>query len=98
MTYRVVIEPSAQEQARELARWWKGNRPSSRTTVHKALHAVAKELEELPHRYAEYTDREVRRRRLRGTPYYAFYEVDEKAEEVRIVAVWSLVRGKGPPL
>ncbi len=98
MTYRVVIEPSAQAQARELAKWWKANRRSSRTTVKKSLREVAKELEELPHRYAEYVDREVRRRRHRGTPYYAFYEVDEEATEVRIVAVWSLMRGDGPPL
>ncbi|MBI5509717.1 MAG: hypothetical protein HY903_13265 [Deltaproteobacteria bacterium] len=36
--------------------------------------------------------------RLRGTPYFAFYRVDEGAKIIKVAAVWSAVRGGEPDL
>jgi plasmid stabilization system protein ParE len=35
---------------------------------------------------------------LKGTPYFLFHEINEDAERVDVVAVWSRQRGEGPDL
>ena len=40
---------------------------------------------------------EVRRMRLKKTPYHLYYRVDDDNREVEVIAVWSGMRGEGPP-
>ena len=98
MTYQVRILPEAEQQARELHEWWSENRPDSRTNVKSELRRLSKRLAQHPNRYARYEDREVRWCQLKGTPYYAFFRVNDEARQVDVVCVWSSMRGRGPDL
>ncbi len=98
MTYQVRISPEAEEQARELHAWWSENRPDSRANVKRELRRVAERLAQHPSRHARYEDRDVRWCQLQGTPYYAFFRVDDDARQVDVVSVWSSMRGEGPEL
>ena len=42
--------------------------------------------------------RNIRHFPLAGTPYHVFYSPKPEKGEPRVIAVWSMVRGKGPPL
>lgn len=83
---------------RELATWWKENRPDSRTTVRKALRDVRSAIASTPFGFQRDTERDVRRANLKNTPYYAFYRVKEAERLIEVVAVWSAQRGDGPKL
>ncbi len=97
MRFRVRILPEAQEQARELHKWWKENRPASRTSVKQELREVAKGLVRSPKRHPFYDEeREVRHCPIQGTPYHVFFRVSDERHEVDVVAVWSAVQRAGP--
>ena len=98
MTYRVLILPAAEVQVRSLDTWWTTNRPDSRTSVKAELRRLADQLKTFPKAAPLYRDRPVRYAALGKTPYYAFYEVDDDAREVRVVSVWSVMRESGPPV
>lgn len=40
----------------------------------------------------------VQRLFLPGTRYHVYYVHDAEAREVVVLAIWSALRGKGPPL
>jgi plasmid stabilization system protein ParE len=96
VSYRVRILPEAEEQARELYEWWESERPASQTNVKGELHQLSKRLARFPNRYPRYEDRDVRWCQLKGTPYYAFFRVDDEAREVEVICVWGGSRGRGP--
>jgi plasmid stabilization system protein ParE len=101
MTFRVEIEPEAVAQIDELDLWWREHRPAAASQVVDELARVVATLEQSPEIGAPYRRRgiqNVRWLRLRKTPYLAYYEYKPNDELVRIVAVWSGARGRGPDL
>ena len=47
---------------------------------------------------AQWWRESVRRIAMNKTPYHVYYRVNEKLNEVVIMAVWSAMRKRGPPL
>lgn len=96
---RIEVSPTAREHLVELVAWWDANRPAARVRVEDAFERALEMIATHPKLGAVYL-RDLRYRTwgLKGTPYYAFYRVDDAAEVVRVAAVWSAVRGEGPPL
>ncbi len=96
---KIEISPTARTQIGELVGWWDANRPASRVRVEGALAEALDAIATHPELGRIYAKRPQHRMwRLRRTPYYAFYRIDEAANVIRIAAVWSGVRGKGPEL
>ena len=102
MTFRVDVEPRASAQLDNLDLWWREHRPDdSATSVLDEFEYVIGVLEEQPEigvPYERKGTKNVRWLRLRGTPYKAFYHFEPGSDVVAIVAVWSGMRGHGPPL
>jgi plasmid stabilization system protein ParE len=101
MTVRVKIEPEAFDQIDELDRCWREHRPAAASQVVDELARVVAALEQTPEIGALYRRRDIRNvrwLRLRKTPYLAYYEYEPGSDVVRIVAVWSGARGRGPEL
>lgn len=98
MSYRVEITSEAEQQLRDVSVWWAEHRPAARTTVKQAMEKLAEGLRQFPNAAPKYRSREVRYAPLRGTPYYAFFRVDDDARTVQVVAVWSVRRGGEPDL
>jgi plasmid stabilization system protein ParE len=101
VTLRIVVAPAAQSQLAELAGWWSTHRPASTTTVQDELVRVVELPAEMPHLgrpYRRRSARNVRHFPLSGTPYHVFYAVVAASDELRVLAVWSGLRGEGPRL
>lgn len=97
MTRRLVWTPRAVREAKRAVTWWVENRP------------YAPEL--LEHELAEAIDRVraspmmgtvwkpgVRRLVLERTRYHIYYSVEASPDRIRVLAVWSSLRGRGPRL
>jgi plasmid stabilization system protein ParE len=99
--YQVHIAPRALSQIDEVTAWWKLNRPAAATLVADELEAAVERLACAPSSGAVYNRgdfRSVRRLLLPRTRYHAYYEIDEAAHVVRIVAFWHAARRHGPRL
>ena len=91
--------PEAAEQARRADAWWRENRPAAPALLASELHDAVERLETEPgigQPHASKALAGVRRAGLRRTRFHIYYVVREP--EILIVAVWSAVRGEGPPL
>jgi plasmid stabilization system protein ParE len=99
--YQVRIAPRAMSQIEDVTAWWKLNRPAAATLVADELEAAVERLTFAPSSGAIY-DRggfgSVRRLLLPRIRYHAYYDVEEGARTVRIVAFWHAARGHGPRL
>jgi plasmid stabilization system protein ParE len=98
---RVRIEPTADAQADAADDWWRANRPAARDRFAVELESAVALLSEFPGVGVPYRRREIPRLRrllLATTRYHLYYVHDTSADEVRILAVWSAVRGRTPPL
>ncbi len=96
---QVRIEPPAQRQFEELVDWWRANRPAARDHLEQELSRVLDLLSRQPYIGRPYPERpDVRTHLLRKTPYHVFYAVDDEADTLHVLAVWSAMRGEGPPL
>lgn len=96
---KVEISPTARVHIAELVAWWDANRPASRARVETSLEEVLEAIVRHPYVGRTYSKKpQYRMWRLRGTPYFAFYRVDEEARVIRLSAVWSGVRGEKPDL
>lgn len=101
MTYQVKVGPKARRHLSEVNAWWIENRPAMATRVTDEAQRLLMLLADLPNTGALYEKRkghEVRRLRLQSTPYYLYYIVNDEHREVLVVAIWSAMRGDGPPL
>lgn len=101
MTLRIVVAPPAQAQLHELAEWWSAHRPDSHIDVKAEFERVVELLAEMPllgRPYRRRRERGIRHYPLSGTPYHVFYAPKPDRGELRVVAVWSRMRGEGPPL
>ena len=96
---RIKVMPPARRQLRELAVWWRENRPAAPGRVHASFGRALQFLAEFPRLGRVYPELPgVRTYPLKGTPYHLFYEINEEAGVIEVVAVWSSMRGEGPDL
>jgi plasmid stabilization system protein ParE len=101
MTLRVEIEPTAELQLLDLDAWWRECRPAARSRVTDEYARLLAMLAERPEVGAPYRHKDVRNvrwLRMKGTPYLVYYHHESGSDLVTIVAVWSGMRGEGPPL
>ncbi len=95
----VVVSPEAEAQVRAIDAWWMVNRPQAPGLF---LHELAEAFELLRHfaalgqRVPHASVADVRRVLLRATHYHVYYI--DGARDVRVVAVWSAIRERGPDL
>lgn len=96
---KIEISPTARGHIVDLVAWWDANRPSARARVETALAETLEAIARHPTIGRAYgVNPQYRMTRLRGTPYFAFYRIEEAARVVRIAAVWSGGRGGKPEL
>ncbi|MBI3769356.1 MAG: type II toxin-antitoxin system RelE/ParE family toxin [Deltaproteobacteria bacterium] len=99
MKRQVVLTPEAQDDARRIDDWWRTNRPAATGLFTEELSAALAMLETAPEIGRPYRHRIVptlRRVLLRAARYHVYYVVTANA--VRVLAVWSALRGRQPSL
>jgi plasmid stabilization system protein ParE len=101
MRLRVEVAPEAQEQLERLDRWWRQNRPAAPTLVVDELERLVGMIAETPEigvPYAQGGLMNVRRLRLRRTPYLLYYHYVSGNDVARIVSAWSAMRKRRPSI
>jgi plasmid stabilization system protein ParE len=99
MSLPVEFSPQALAQARAAHAWWRKNRPLAPRLLREELAEALGLLRISPSAGAPYPHPRVsgvRRLVLRRTRYYLYYVAG--SERVTILAVWSNLRGRAPPL
>ena len=101
MTWRVHIDPEAEEQLVAAYQWWIVNRVDSWDLLHDEFEDATSLLATSPKIGGPYPHAGVpglRRLLLSATRYHVYYSQDEASKTVFILAVWSAARGRLPPL
>jgi plasmid stabilization system protein ParE len=96
---KISFTEVAEDHVRAIDAWWREHRTAAPALFANELAATISLLRSLPQ-----AGRRVRRRGVRGvrlfllraTRYHLFYSLMH--DEVRVLAVWSAVRGAGPDL
>lgn len=97
---KLDLAPRAVREAERCAAWWREHRPAARTLFEEELRAALDQLRGAPHVGGVYEmvgGREYRRLLMPETRYHVYYRV-VAPDHVRVLAVWSAVRGRGPRL
>ncbi|MGB8932952.1 MAG: type II toxin-antitoxin system RelE/ParE family toxin [Anaeromyxobacteraceae bacterium] len=97
---RIEIAPRALREAERCARWWRENRPAARELFEAELREALDQIRTFPQlgsAYEAMPGREHRRLLMPETRYHLYYRV-ASPDMVRVVAIWSSVRGRGPHL
>ena len=95
----VRVLPEAEEQIRRASEWWQENRPAARGLFDEELQRAVTLLETTPLAGRLIRHRQVkalRRLLMAATRYHLYY--DFVGGEVRVLSVWSAVRGRRPKL
>ena len=101
MTARIRFHANALTQLDELDTWWRANRPTVPTQVTDEVERVVMMLKASPNLGTPYHHPVVpgvRVVRLRKTPYRLYYVHDQDEDQLVVLAVWSGMRGHGPPM
>lgn len=101
MTVRVSIGDRAEAQARQIDRWWIANRPAARDLFHEEFLACLSLLRSSPDIGQPQRHRKLpglRRVLLPSTKYHVYYAHDPEQAQILILAVWSAIRRRKPPL
>ncbi|MFL5345468.1 MAG: type II toxin-antitoxin system RelE/ParE family toxin [Hyalangium sp.] len=101
MKARVIVQPDADEQALAIDSWWRENRPAAPNLFADELVAALGLLADAPGAGRRYPARKIpglRRLMLPASRYHVYYVHDSEAGIVHVLAIWSAVRGKEPPL
>lgn len=101
VTLRVSIGDRAEAQARQIDRWWIANRPAARDLFHEEFLACVSLLRSSPDIGQPQRHRKLpglRRVLLPSTRYHVYYVHNLEQEQVLILAVWSAIRRRKPPL
>lgn len=98
---RVRVSSDARAQIKEVAAWWRANRPAApglfRAELADALDLIARAPDlGTPCYDAPLPD--VRQLLMLRTRYHLYYTVNLARREVFIRALWHASRGSGPPL
>ncbi len=97
---KLDLAPRAVREAERCAGWWREHRPTAPALFEVELRAALDVIRSAPRVggiYEELEGREYRRLLLPETRYHVYYRV-VGPEHVRVLAVWSAVRGRGPRL
>lgn len=96
---RVALVRRAASQARRIDAWWRENRVASPDLFAAELSAAIEALAAAPEMGQRIEEPEwpgTRRLLLRAVQFHVYYDFD--GTTVRILAVWSCLRGRGPDL
>jgi plasmid stabilization system protein ParE len=97
----LTLSPRAIREAERCGRWWHEHRPTARLLFDDELRQVLDQIRSAPNLGGVFTSkrsgREYRRVLMSETRYHVYYRV-AGPNEVRVVAIWSAVRGRGPRL
>jgi len=99
--FRVVLSPEAERQVAAIEEWWRANRAAAPELFLRELSAAIRHLGRAPfsgRRYEAAGSGNVRRVPMSRTRYHVYYRPDELSESVKVLAVWHMSRGEGPPL
>jgi plasmid stabilization system protein ParE len=99
MTVRLALAKRAAGQVRAIDAWWRRHRRAAPNLFAEELAAALAALEVAPQlgQRVEHPDvPDLRRVLLRATRFHVYYTF--AGEAVRVVAVWSCLRGRGPDL
>jgi plasmid stabilization system protein ParE len=97
---KLELAPRAVREAERCARWWRENRAAAGTLFDEELRAALDQIRTAPQLGSAYHvvgGQEHRRLLMPRTRYHLYYRVVGR-DRVRVVAVWSAVRGRGPNL
>jgi plasmid stabilization system protein ParE len=97
---KLELSPRSVREAERCARWWRANRLVAPALFDEELRAALDQIRTAPQlgiAYQAMRGREHRRVLMPRTRYHVYYRV-VAPDRVRIVAVWSAVRGRGPRL
>ena len=97
---KLELAPRAVHEAERCARWWRENRPAARMLFNEELRAALDQIRTAPQLGSAYqvvAGQEHRRLLMPRTRYHVYYRVVGR-DRVRVVAVWSAVRARGPRL
>ena len=97
---KLELARRAVAQAERCTRWWRENRSSSPGLFDEELRAALDQIRTTPllgSVYEVVRGQEHRRLLMPRTRYHVYYRI-VAADVVRIVAVWSAARGRGPHL
>jgi plasmid stabilization system protein ParE len=95
---RIELAPRAVRQAEACARWWRESRPQARLLFDEELRSALEQIEAAPQAGSLYdarSGREHRRVLMQVTRFHVYYR-PASPELVRVVAIWSAIRGRGP--
>lgn len=97
----LTFSPRAIREAERCARWWHEHRPAARQLFEDELRQALDQIRSAPNLGAIFTSRrsgrEYRRVLMAEARYHVYYRV-VGPDEVRVLAIWSAVRGRGPRL
>ncbi len=101
ISVRVWVTPQARTLIEQALAWWTANRDAAPGLLRDELHSGLSLLRHLPDvggRYALDGVPGLRRLLLRRTRYHLYYVHDDEAEQVVVLALWSAIRGRPPPI
>jgi plasmid stabilization system protein ParE len=99
MSTLVVLSPEAQEKSFEILDYWLANSPKKAVVFESELGVALTQLASFPMSGEEYNEKTgIRRKLLRASEYYLYYDFDEKKGIVEVVTIWSTKRGSTPQL
>ncbi len=97
----LTLSPRAIREAERCARWWHEHRPAARLLFDEELRHVLDQIRSAPNLGGTFrskkSGREYRRVLMTETRCHVYYRVTGP-DQVRVVAIWSAVRGRGPRL
>jgi plasmid stabilization system protein ParE len=94
-----IVTPEADAQIQDIETWWQAHRTAAPDLFREELAEAFLTIRTLPHMGRSVRHpivKGIRRVLLRESRYPAYYVTH--ADTVFILAVWSAVRGSGPPL
>lgn len=101
MKLEVVATPVAKKHIRELGAWWRSNRTKAPTLFRDELRRVYELIAAQPYIGVSVDEPGIeglRRYPIKKTPYLVYYVPDVASGLIYVEAVWSGMRGEGPPL
>ncbi len=98
---RVRLTKRALGHLNRIDAWWRDNRSAAADLFATEVETAFKQLADAPLAgvpYARADGRSMRRLLLVETRYHVYFDVDEDADEVVVLAVWHASRGRNPPI
>ncbi|MBI4862268.1 MAG: type II toxin-antitoxin system RelE/ParE family toxin [Candidatus Riflebacteria bacterium] len=101
MTTRVSIGDRAEAQIVQIDRWWKANRPAAPDLFHHEVLGclgLLRATPEIGHPERHRRIPGLRRVLLAASRYHVYYAYDSVDDVALVLAAWSALRGRRPPL